>query len=308
MKPINCFIKKIFEEREERVNKTQRMKTSGNYTHFITTDKDRYVLRLNGDGWRYKTPEEIKSEVKLLKFLCSHSILVPNPIKISNSFVISFGGRNGILYKYLDAEPVVNPNLYNCFVVGESLAKMHKLTENFKFPNKRRNWDLEATKETFEELKEKFRKNSCLKKHKFAENIQCVLDELKFPKKLPKCAIHEDLGRRHVLFKNSEIYGILDFDRSYFGFSVLDLGQAARGWCFDNWIYWNEEKFKFLLMGYKSQRKLTKLEREYLLDSIKFGILERVIAYGYKFVYTKNEEDVNFAIHSLINLIPQVKL
>lgn len=307
MKSLNTFIKNVFNERGEKVKKIERMKTSGNVTSLVFTEKGRYVLRLSDNKWKQRTREEIESEVKLLKFLCSNSIPVPDPMEVNDEFVVSFDRSNGILYRHLDAEPVKVPNLYNCLVVGETLAKIHKLTENFKFPFKRREWDLKATEKTFKEMKERFHKNPYFRKYNFAGKIQLVLNGLKFPNNLPECVVHEDLGKRHVLFKGVEIHGILDFDRSYFGPSVLDLGQAARGWCFDNWKTWDKDKFKFLIRGYESRRKLTELEKRCLVDSIRFGILERVVSYGHKFVCTKNKADAAFAVHSL-NLIHQIKL
>jgi len=66
----------------------------------------------------------------------------------------------------------------------------------------------------------------------FVIKFEKEISNLSFPKELPQGMIHEDLGKRHVLWQNNKISGILDFDRCYYGKLILDLGQAVRGWCF----------------------------------------------------------------------------
>lgn len=299
-----CFVKTVFSKREEIVKKIRKLKTSGNLTFLIFTNKSKYVLRFCGDKARYRTEKEILSEIRLLKFLFEKDIPVPNPIEINNKFVIfrknildnKIDKRQGICYKYLKKKAVKKPNLVQCFAVGEILGKIHNLTSNFKYPYKKRSWDLESTKKYFQEVKNYLLKNKFLQKYKFVESVKSVLNELSFPKKLPRGVIHEDLGKRHVLFESNKISGILDWDRSYYGKFILDLGQVIRGWCFDNWKRFNKEKAKFLLKGYESQRKLTSLERKYLLKAIKFAFVERALSYGIVFLNNKKRQDGKFAV------------
>ncbi len=77
------------------------------------------------------------------------------------------------------------------------------------------------------------------------------------------------------------------------------MGQAIRGWCFNDWKKWDKEKFHSVLNGYESQRKLTSLEKEYLLKAIKFGLIERVLAFANLFLNNKKIEDGEFAITSM---------
>ena len=77
---------------------------------------------------------------------------------------------------------------------------------------------------------------------------------LNFPKGLVRVRYMRTLGKRHVLWQNGKIAAIVDFDRSYFGFLILDLGEAVRGWCFvDNWRKWSDKNFKALIDGYQEK-------------------------------------------------------
>ncbi|MBA7668265.1 Homoserine kinase [subsurface metagenome] len=307
MEEITCFIKKNFSGWGEAVKEIKRLETSGNLTFLIPTNKSKYILRLCGDKPRDRTHEEILSETKLLKFLVRNNIPVPDPIKINNDFVISINNRNGILYRYLKDNAVKNPNLAQCFAVGEILGKIHNLTTDFEHPHKRKSWDLESTKKFFQEIKEDLSKDEFLQRHQFIESVESILNDLDFPKELPHGAIHEDLGKRHVLFKGNKISRILDWDRSYNGQFILDLGQTIRGWCFNGWKEWNKERFHSVLNGYENQRKLITLEKEYLLKAIKFGLIERALAFATLFFDNKKIEDGEFVITSM-KLIPSIEI
>ncbi len=299
MEEIISFIRKNFSGRGELVKEVEKLETSGNLTFLISTDKSKYVLRLCGDKPRDRTYEEILSEIKLLKFLVRNGIPVPDPIEINNDFVISIDNRNGILYEYLEDKAIENPTLTQCFSVGEILGKIHTLTINFKHSSKRRRWDLESTKEWFQEVKEDLSKDEFLQRYQFVESTESALNDLNFPEELPVGAIHEDFRKRHVLFKDNKISRILDWDRSYNSQFILDLGQAIRGWCFNDWKEWDKEKFHSVMNGYESQRKLTPIEKEHILKAIKFALIERALAFATLFLNNKKIEDGEFAITSI---------
>ncbi|MBU2263161.1 hypothetical protein KJ750_00675, partial [Patescibacteria group bacterium] len=92
-------------------------------------------------------------------------------------------------------------------------------------------------------------------------------------------------------------------DRSYYGKLIFDLGQACRGWCFvSDWKKWSNKNFRALIKGYEKERKLSSLEKKHLIDAIKFGILERGLAFALRYILvTKDSEDEKYAWHSISN-------
>lgn len=113
--------------------------------------------------------------------------------------------------------------------------------------------------------------------------------------------IHEDLRKQHILWQDNKIICVLDFDRCYYGFLILDLGQAIRSWCFsNNWTEWKNENLKNFLRGYNSKRKLQNTEKDYLFPAIKFAVLERALSFCLRYLEeTKDKEDEKFAWHSI---------
>ncbi len=135
--------------------------------------------------------------------------------------------------------------------------------------------------------------------------LEKELFALSFSEELPQGLIHEDLGRRHVLWQNNKISCILDFDRCYYGQLVLDLGQAIRGWCFiDDWQKWSNQNLAALLKGYSQKRGLTNLEKEHLFEAVKFGLLERGLSFCLRFIeVSQASSDEEFARQSVFDLL-----
>ena len=122
---------------------------------------------------------------------------------------------------------------------------------------------------------------------------------MNFSVDLPSGAIHEDLGMRHVIFKKEKISCVIDWDRFYKGYFVLDLGQAIRGWCFDDWKILNKQKLNSLLYGYTSIRELTSLEKEFLYDAVRFAFVERIISFALHGIKTNDEKLLRYAVEDL---------
>jgi homoserine kinase type II len=281
------------------------MSTSGNVSYIITTDLGKYFLRLSPDkGPRYRSISEIHSEIELLYYLRQNNFPVLLPIKGKDGrIMISIKNHNGYIRKFIGDNARDNPTPEEVEEFGQALGRFHVLIRNFNTKNKREHiFDFERTKEFFKEDM-KYIMNSNFKfKKKFASMINSVLESLNFPEYLPSGMIHEDLGKRHVLWRGNKISSIIDFDRAYYGKIILDFGQACRGWCFkDNWRVWSNENFRHLLRGYSKRRKLTEIEKGYLIDAIKFAIIERAISFSLRYIgKTKDPEDEKYALHSVL--------
>jgi len=296
-----------------QIEKIEPLTTSGNISYVIGTDRKKYFLRLcleNGPRWR--SNEEIAAEIELIDYLHAARFPVFVPIKNKNGEeAIHFGKHNGYLREFIEAEEKLTPSFEEITKFGETIGWLHSLTENYKTRNHRAHiFDLTETKRHFLESKDMILTSNFKDKNKFVEKFEKEISSLNFPDNLPQGTIHEDLGKRHVLWQKDEVVGIVDFDRSYFGKLVLDLGQACRGWCFvDDWQKWSDENFQALLQGYEKKRKLTELEKKYLFDAIKFGIIERSLSYCLRFIgVTHNKEDEEFALDSIfrqIGLVPE---
>ncbi len=292
------------------IKKINPLKTSGNITYIINTKKKIYLLRLSPSGFRYRSKKEIEAELELINFLTKYKISSIIPIKTrSGEKIVSWKKQFGYLREFNNGREKTNPTLKEIKKFGEWLGKFHKIIENYKTKNKRlHRWGLETTKENFKYDKRIILKSNFPNKEKFLKKFEKEISKLNFPKNLPQGTIHEDLGKRHILWKKDKIVGVIDFDRSYYGKLILDLGQACRGWCFSNdWKKWKNNNFKTLISNYQRKRKLTDLEKKYLADAIKFGILERGLSFALRFTATNDREEADYATLSVGKLLEIVE-
>lgn len=283
------------------------MPTSGNVSYIITTLLGKYFLRLCPDkGPRYRTADEIYSEIELLFHLTKNNFPVILPIRTKEgNRIISIKNHNGYIRRFFEDDYKTNPNPHQIKEFGKAVGRFHSLISNFSTERQREHiFDPENTKEFFRQNRRHILNSGFKNKQKFVSRINSILDSMDFPEYLPSGMIHEDLGKRHVLWnaKKDRISAIIDFDRTYFGKLILDLGQACRGWCFTgNWEKWSNKNFRSLIKGYSKRRRLTNIEKRYLVDAIKFAILERAISFCLRFLFTtKDPEDENYALYSVL--------
>ena len=285
------------------ISKIEPLATSGNITFLISTSKGKLILRICPEGERWRSKQEIASELEFIDYLFKNKFPAPTPVcKQNNSCIIEWNNKFGYLRHYSEGIAYLTPTLNQVEIFGALVGRFHKLTKGKKTKNKREHiWDLEETKKNFQELKKIVLKSNLKNKSQFIKRAEEELSKLHFPNNLPKGMIHEDLGKRHILWKNDKISCVIDFDRYYYGKLILDLGQAIRGWCFiDNWKKWSNSNLRALLKGYNSKRKISALEKRYLFDAVKFAILERGLSFCWRYIeITKDRKDEKFAWYSV---------
>lgn len=286
------------------IKKIKPLATSGNIAYIINTNKKNYLLRLSPLGFRWRSKQEIDAELEIISYLLKKKFPVPKPIITKNGKqIISWKNHFGYLREFINAKPKLNPTPEEVKHFGELLGQFHNLVKDYKTKYERKHiWDLRETKKNFKQNKKIILKSDFKQKEKFVERLEKEIFSLNFPDNLPSGMIHEDLGKRHVLWYKDKIIVVIDFDRSYYGKLILDLGQACRGWCFtNNWEKWSSKNFQALISGYQNQRKLTRLEKEYLVDAIKFSVLERSLAFCLRFIeVTRDPEDERYATYSIL--------
>src|SRR4030042_5057681 len=191
----------------------ETMPTSGNVSYIITTDIGKYFLRLCPDkGPRFRSIDEIYSEIELLYYLGKNHFPVLFPIKGKDGgIIISVKDHNGYIRKFVEDNARENPTLGQIEEFGKALGKFHFLINNFNTKSKREHvFDLEKTKEFFKEDMGYIMNSDFKYKERFVSRINSVLSSMNFLEYLPLGMIHEDLGKRHVLWNENKISAIID--------------------------------------------------------------------------------------------------
>lgn len=286
-----------------KLKEVKPLATSGNITHIIKTNRNNYLLRFCPTGQRWRSRKEILAELELINYLLENKLPVSRPMAARDGeFIISWKNHFGYLRDFINGSLKLNPYPKEIKKFGELIGRFHNLVKNYKTNHKRKHiWNLQETKKIFQQNKKLILRSNFKNKREFVEKMAKELSLLNFPEDLPSGTIHEDLGKRHIIWQKDKILGIIDFDRSYYGKLIYDLGEACRGWCFiNNWRSWSNKNFQAFINGYQNERKLIKIEKKYLVNAIKFGILERSLSFCLRFIeVTRDPKDEKFAWHSI---------
>tara|TARA_Y100000310_G_scaffold255578_1_gene263096 strand:- start:260 stop:1225 length:966 start_codon:yes stop_codon:yes gene_type:complete len=273
------YLKKILQHYDlGEVRRYYKTKTGViNINIVFHTKKGKYILRIFAKS---RNKEEILFETKLIDRLTKCNFPCPNPIRSNNGEeILKFKNRYITIFDFEEGYHVMNQRIEHVREIGKMIGKLHLITKEWKPRNVKSRYtpDINWTK---------VRANKFIKQCKIAkvnriEDVEILVKplfkKLNFPSKLPKGTLHNDIFRDNVLFLNSNINCILDFDDAHYGPLIHDLSTAIQGWCFPKEKF-NEYFVKALIYEYQKTRKLNNLEKKYLFDSLIFITIKHGIS------------------------------
>lgn len=224
-----------------------------NTNYFVTTTHGRYVLTL----FEQLRADELPFYVELMAHLAQHGIAVPSPIaNLSNHTVDHLHGKPTCLQTCLPGEVIEQPNVAQCFEVGEMLAQMHCAAQTYhgrmKNPRGPEWWSHTALEiypyldaESANQLKAEI---ALQEQHRFD--------------RLPSGVIHADLFRDNVLLQGDHVGGFIDFYYACNDVLAYDVAITLNDWACDAEGDIDPARAQALLAGYQGVRPLTGAERE----------------------------------------------
>ncbi|MCF2444253.1 phosphotransferase [Dyadobacter sp. CY345] len=203
------------------------LKTGISHTYLITTDTEKFVFRIYSLNWRTKA--EILEEIRLVNLLKENEVTVSYPIADADGEFIKElnapeGTRFGVLFSHAKGAKLINYSTETHFAVGQSMAQIHRLTENFKLDRVNYTSDILLT-QSFERLKLFLdaQHPEMIYMADLKDRLkQCFL-ETDFSK-VRNGAVHLDIWFDNMHFTNQQEVTIFDFDFCGNGPLVLDIG------------------------------------------------------------------------------------
>jgi homoserine kinase type II len=258
-----------------------------NTNYFIFTENNKYVLTIFE---KRVNKADLPYYLGLMDHLHHKQFPVPEILKNNDhSLTFSYKSKTGIIISFLDGQLAEgNIDQIKIIELGEKLAKMHLLTEDFEL-RKDNNFNRQEIKKLYDLLRiKRFVPEE-------AKNlIEPKLEQLlkKDFSKIAKGTIHADLFPDNVFFKNNHINGVIDFYFSCFDYLIIDLAICINAWCFDDNNKLNIVYAKHLLNHYTNFRKLSQIEIEALNDFCLMASLRFYLTRLYDFHHTKNSSNV----------------
>jgi homoserine kinase type II len=243
-----------------------------NSNYIIKTSVGKYILRV----YKFKTKKEILSELDLLNFLHSKKFPCPNPAgkiyKEKNKLICCFKYIEGQDPKIIDSKTLQK--------IARLLANLHVLSKNYKTKYKREGEGLSTIKRYLKNKGGDILKSEFKGGKDFISYLKLELDKLHLDKNVPAGVVHIDVKKENIIVDKNKNFNFIDFDNFYLDYFVMDIGSALMWLCVEREKL-NMNKIKMFLEAYESVRKMSKLEKDNLLESIKFCCLKQAFKYAY---------------------------
>ena len=233
-----------------------------NTNYKLQTSKNTFILTL----FEKRTPSDALPFVfKVLQHLTAKKLPVAQPVQQKNDEYLSeLNSRPAAIVSFLNGASIEQPSSAHCEAVGICLARLHLASEGFM--GERENpFGLNQFEKFYNEIS-----GNVEEIEKGLDGL--ILTEIKWLKSqprlnLPTGIIHADLFPDNVLFttcKNDQlpqISGLIDFYYTATDSFAYDLAITLNCWAGDDNGALNIDKFRALIKGYESKRKLLDVEK-----------------------------------------------
>jgi homoserine kinase type II len=236
--------------------------TNSNY--LIQMAHSNYILTI----FEHNNIEELPFYIDLMTYLAKENFLCPRPIENKNGQALGLlKEKPALMVSFLDGKEKAIRSPKSCYLVGQYLAKLHLIANNFSQLNKNTR-GLDWVSDMYLNLK----KYLSLEDQGILEleiNYHKEMDKVE----LPEGIIHGDLFKDNVLFLNDKVSGFIDFYYACNEKFIYDIAIAINDWCIDQDGQINKSMFLEFIKGYRSERKLTDNEQEYLNVALRLAAL-----------------------------------
>lgn len=250
-----------------------------NDTYRLSTDKQRYMLRIYRLGWR--SVEQISFEADALSYLNMQMADNPHkyaasPIRLSNTMLKKVKMPEGERYLLLtdwcsgDKLDITSNEQLCCF--AQILASLHTDMQYFEHPyqNTRLLTDKNTLKASIELIKPYLKQSAHLSLLEGCEKqIQRCLDQLQSQgASFGFC--HGDYQPNNAVFENARVK-VFDFDCCGIGYPVYDLA-CMKWYCLDNGL--SLTIWQGFIESYLSKKKITDEEVKAIDDLLLLRVID----------------------------------
>lgn len=226
-----------------------------NTNYFVTTSEGEFVLTLV-ESLDFEKSHEVQ---EFVSFLAGRQMKVAEPMKSNSGEVtLTLNSRPAVLSRRLQGEPLVEPSIEQCRVIGSELARMHRTSVDNSLLRKKNLVDwCSQTLTSLSGVMSDSDQSMAIGVIKTFKNIPWY--------KLPAGPIHADLFPDNALFDGPELQGVIDFYHSCDAPFLYDLAVVLNAWCYSESVgCFYPVKEMAILEAYQQHRSLSPLELEWL--------------------------------------------
>jgi len=242
-----------------------------NYNFLIETNLGKYVFVVFGHTYNKWKKQNLKDQFNVLNYLKKNKFPyeIPAPLKNKNkSYLSRFKGKPVWAYKFIEGKTKIKENKKDVEKIAKLAAIYYQYMRKFvskKSPDKLDyNWLIKYLKK----LKKRPSKNKIDKLfHKNVDFFLDILGEFKDVKFYNFIFTHSDFKGDNVIFKDSEIIGVIDFDNIEFHPRAIDVAYTVKRIKYLGKGY-SKKKLNVFLKAYEKISPLSKKEKETILPLV----------------------------------------
>jgi homoserine kinase type II len=226
-----------------------------NSNYLVHTEAGRYILTLYE---KRVARADLPYFLALMEHLAARGITCPVPVHDRQGRTLrELAGRPAALVTFLDGVSVRRPNIGQCALLGEGLARFHLAGENF--PMQRAN---SLSLSGWVPLFAAIGSGADQIIPGLGAEIEGELGHLTqhWPADLPQGVIHADLFPDNVFFLGPRLSGLIDFYFACNDMLAYDIAVCLNAWCFEADASFNVTKARALLQAYEGVRALSPSE------------------------------------------------
>ncbi|WP_428035348.1 homoserine kinase [Amphritea sp.] len=223
-----------------------------NTNYFVTTTAGEFVLTLVESV----SSEQLPFILNYIEHLTQHGVACAKPIHLNDGGLSGqLNDRPAVLMSRLAGSPLHHPNDQQASIIGLTLARMHRLSEQLSDaqPVHIQQWCAELGTTLLPHLEEE--EQQTLQYH-LQDATQILWDSL------PNGPVHADLFPDNALFDGDRLCGLIDFYHSCSAPYLYDLCVTLNAWCYDeSTAQYDFNKALLILDSYQSVRPLNTAEQ-----------------------------------------------
>ena len=224
-----------------------------NTNYFVTTSEGEFVLTL----FEVLMPQELPFYLNFMAHLANHGIPCPRPIaNLKNQYLGELKTKPASMVSRLEGTSVLKPTPMHCAKVGKLVANMHLAGKSYPL-------SLDNPRGAA------WRNQAAAKVWEFLSGVESELlqTELDYQDRLDLSGLHHgtvhaDLFRDNVLFRGSDIGGVIDFYFAGADTWLFDLAVTVNDWCMKEPGELDPERLFAMLEGYSALRPVADPERK----------------------------------------------
>ena len=223
-----------------------------NSNYLVYTEAGRYILTLYE---KRVARADLPYFLALMEHLAARGITCPVPVHDRQGRTLrELAGRPAALVTFLDGVSVRRPNIGQCALLGEGLARFHLAGETF--PMQRAN---SLSLSGWVPLFAAIGSGADQIIPGLGAEIERELGHLTqhWPADLPQGVIHADLFPDNVFFLGPRLSGLIDFYFACNDMLAYDIAVCLNAWCFETDASFNVTKARALLQAYEGVRALS---------------------------------------------------